>query len=164
MTGRAEAMSFSNFLKRKQPAPGSAGKAPERPTSATASVEFWRAFLRQDAEPTSAFVQQGSPAAFAGQSSSETMKARADAAPSVEPRDIARELGLSRFASVRALQRLRRDFALKNHPDRMPSTLRVQATKRMMIANALIDSAVKRFQLGAVREVPARPFENGDRI
>ncbi|WP_156386801.1 hypothetical protein [Aureimonas sp. Leaf454] len=71
------------------------------------------------------------------------------------PAEIARELGLSRFASVRALQRLRREFAARNHPDRWPPAFQDRANQRMMVANALIDSALKRF--GSSIRPSARP-------
>lgn len=167
-------MSFSHLLKRSQGRPGSASRTPERPASATASAEFWRAFLGQDARPTTAYVPDEAIDAFVQPARADAPESRQDNGaqdngpqgygPSVEPREIARELGLSRFASVRALQRLRREFALKNHPDRVPSTLRLRATKRMMIANALIDSAVKRFQQGARPNARGRPFESGERV
>ncbi|MCT8998403.1 hypothetical protein [Chelativorans intermedius] len=61
--------------------------------------------------------------------------------PSVDPDDIARELGLSRCARPRELDRLRRDFAMRNHPDRVPEHLRARAIIRMQVANMLIDEA-----------------------
>jgi hypothetical protein len=56
---------------------------------------------------------------------------------------VARELGLSPGMTADELNRVRRDFALSNHPDRVDPALREVATQRMMIANALIDGAVK---------------------
>jgi hypothetical protein len=62
---------------------------------------------------------------------------------SIEPESIAIELGL---AEVRPMDygRLRRAFALKNHPDRVPPDLRQRALKRMQVANSLIDEAKSR--------------------
>lgn len=158
-------MSFSNILRRKQGISSPVGGMPKRPDRATASAEFWRAFLGQDERramaPQSA-AESARPSAGVGSAGDAGMLP--DNAPSTEPAVIARELGLSRFASVRALQRLRREFALKNHPDRVPSTLRARATKRMMIANALIDSALKRFQFAGPQEPATRPFESGKRV
>lgn len=61
----------------------------------------------------------------------------------VEPETIAVELGLDEAKSA-DLGRLRRIFALKNHPDRVPAHLRQNALKRMQIANGLIDEAKRR--------------------
>jgi hypothetical protein len=61
----------------------------------------------------------------------------------VEPETIAVELGLN-GAEPAELGRLRRVFALKNHPDRVPAHLRQNALKRMQIANGLIDEAKRR--------------------
>jgi hypothetical protein len=61
----------------------------------------------------------------------------------VEPEIIAVELGLNE-AKPADLGRLRRVFALKNHPDRVPAHLRQNALKRMQVANGLIDEAKRR--------------------
>jgi hypothetical protein len=65
----------------------------------------------------------------------------AEPEPSVDPDDIARELGLAGKPKVRELDRLRRDFAFRNHPDRVPEHLRARAIIRMQVANMLIDEA-----------------------
>ncbi|MEQ1942791.1 hypothetical protein ABMA32_10280 [Mesorhizobium sp. VNQ89] len=62
---------------------------------------------------------------------------------STDPAIIAIELGLDGPASP-DLNRLRRMFALKNHPDRVPSHLRQQALRRMQVANGLIDEAKRK--------------------
>lgn len=160
-------MSVSTLLKRVKRKPGAPSRAAERPASATASAAFWRAFLGQDARPVSAYGPAGTSGAVSRGDKTATPGAsgmRADAVPSTEPAAIARELALSRFASVRSLQRLRREFALKNHPDRVASGLRAGATKRMMIANALIDSAVKRFSVASGRDGGETPAEGGNHI
>ncbi|MFC6488635.1 hypothetical protein [Nitratireductor sp. GCM10026969] len=64
--------------------------------------------------------------------------------PSVDPEDIARELGLGDRTKPRELDRLRRDFAFRNHPDRVPEHLRARAIIRMQVANTLIDEAKRR--------------------
>lgn len=61
--------------------------------------------------------------------------------PSVDPDDIARELGLAGRAKAQELDRLRRAFAFRNHPDRVPEHLRARAIIRMQVANMLIDEA-----------------------
>jgi hypothetical protein len=63
--------------------------------------------------------------------------------PSVRGEDIARELGLDR-ASAKNLDRLRRVFAFKNHPDRVAPELRHRALLRMQVANRLIDEAKRK--------------------
>lgn len=64
-------------------------------------------------------------------------------APSIEPDAIALELGLA-DAVPDDLGRLRRAFALKNHPDRVEPHLRQVALTRMQVANGLIDEAKRR--------------------
>ncbi len=61
--------------------------------------------------------------------------------PSIDPEDIARELGLSGRKKVQELDAIRRRFALANHPDRVPAELRGVSMVRMQVANMLIDEA-----------------------
>lgn len=61
--------------------------------------------------------------------------------PSIDPLDVARELGLDGGRPPRDLDRVRRDFAFRNHPDRVAVELRERAMVRMQIANMLIDEA-----------------------
>lgn len=61
-----------------------------------------------------------------------------------DPHDIALELGLAGARSGEDLHRARRRFALANHPDRLDPGLRETATRRMMIANRLVDEALAR--------------------
>jgi hypothetical protein len=63
--------------------------------------------------------------------------------PPIEPDAIAAELGLA-DATPADLGRLRRVFALKNHPDRVAPDLRQRALQRMQVANVLIDEAKRR--------------------
>lgn len=62
------------------------------------------------------------------------------ALPPAEPEAVARELDLARRDAA-GLAQLRRDFAFRNHPDRVPAHLRARASARMQIANAMIDEA-----------------------
>lgn len=62
----------------------------------------------------------------------------------MDPDEIARELGLSGARTADDLHRARRRFALGNHPDRLDPGLREVATRRMMIANRLLDEALAR--------------------
>lgn len=61
--------------------------------------------------------------------------------PSIEPDAIAAELGLDRTAGKKDLGRMRREFAFRNHPDRVAPHLRQRALIRMQVANMLIDDA-----------------------
>lgn len=56
---------------------------------------------------------------------------------------VAGELGLVPHMTIEDLNRRRRDFAMTNHPDRVPLGQRGTATRRMTIANMLVDQAVK---------------------
>ena len=56
---------------------------------------------------------------------------------------IAGELGLTPVLGARDLERIRREFALANHPDRAAPAARDLATRRMTIANTLIDQALR---------------------
>jgi hypothetical protein len=67
---------------------------------------------------------------------------------SLDPDKIASELGLKPDAAEADIVALRREFALRNHPDRVPAELRSVATERMMIANDLIDRHVARSRKG----------------
>jgi hypothetical protein len=60
-----------------------------------------------------------------------------------EDQAIAEELGLSPDLAIVDLQRLRRDFAKKNHPDRFEPARRTNAARRMSIANMLIDEQMR---------------------
>jgi len=61
---------------------------------------------------------------------------------STDPRVIAGELGITAATTTAELYRLRRQFALDNHPDRLAPHYRDSATTRMMIANRMIDDAI----------------------
>jgi hypothetical protein len=63
--------------------------------------------------------------------------------PKTEDQAIAEELGLSPDLATVDLQRLRRDFAKKNHPDRFEPARRTNAARRMSIANMLIDEQMR---------------------
>lgn len=62
----------------------------------------------------------------------------------LDPQSISRELGLDGKPSAEALDRARRNFALRYHPDRVPEAMRERAVLRMQIANMLIDEAKRR--------------------
>ena len=56
---------------------------------------------------------------------------------------LAEELSLSPDLTTEDLKRLRREFAICNHPDRVASGDRERATRRMTLVNVLIDKALK---------------------
>lgn len=60
-----------------------------------------------------------------------------------EPEIVAAQLRLRPCLTAQELRSIRRAFARTNHPDRVPASLREQATQRMIIANTLIDTALK---------------------
>jgi hypothetical protein len=63
---------------------------------------------------------------------------------SADPQSVATELKIAPHMTFADLGRLRREFALANHPDRAAAPERENATHRMMIANMLIDREMKR--------------------
>jgi len=63
---------------------------------------------------------------------------------SSDPQAVAAELRITTAMTFSDLNRLRRQFALANHPDRAGLAEREDATRRMMVANMLIDREMKR--------------------
>jgi len=61
-----------------------------------------------------------------------------------EPHDVAAELAISSRDTQQSLNDKRRTFARANHPDGFAPAFRDNATARMMIANLLIDEALRR--------------------
>jgi hypothetical protein len=61
-----------------------------------------------------------------------------------DAKSVADELHITARMSSSDLHRLRREFALANHPDRAEQAQREDATRRMMIANMLIDRELRR--------------------
>jgi hypothetical protein len=68
------------------------------------------------------------------------------AEPLLDPNRILSELGLGTNSTEEDVVALRREFALRNHPDRVRPELRALATQRMMIANDLMDRYVARLR------------------
>lgn len=62
----------------------------------------------------------------------------------ITPEEIAAELDISARDTVQSLGEKRRAFAKKNHPDSVDPPFRENATKRMTVANLLIDKALRR--------------------
>ena len=63
--------------------------------------------------------------------------------PACDRETIAGELRLTPELTARDLERIRREFALANHPDRVAPLDRDLATRRMTLANTLIDQALQ---------------------
>ncbi|MBC8129513.1 MAG: hypothetical protein H7Y08_04230 [Rhizobiaceae bacterium] len=131
--------------------PAKAEETPWRAEGAGRSPEFWQVLERiGDAPPVS--DQALKDAYFAEDFKAAASSAREEAAReepteeplSVDPDDIAYELGLSDVVSLEELSTLRRRFAMLNHPDRTTSEQRERATTRMTLANAMIDAAARR--------------------
>jgi hypothetical protein len=57
---------------------------------------------------------------------------------------VVRELDLSDALAPTELERIRRAFAYRNHPDRVGPAYKARALQRMTIANVLIDRALAR--------------------
>jgi hypothetical protein len=64
----------------------------------------------------------------------------------LDPNKILLELGLNSDFLEADVAVLRREFALRNHPDRVPAELREVANQRMMLANDLMDRYVARLK------------------
>ncbi|MBB4235706.1 hypothetical protein [Rhizobium esperanzae] len=62
------------------------------------------------------------------------------------PQQVAAELAISAADTPLTLSEKRRAFARANHPDGVASPFRDNATKRMMLANLLIDEALRRLR------------------
>jgi hypothetical protein len=61
-----------------------------------------------------------------------------------DPASVAAELALRADMGEEELRHIRRAFALANHPDRFLPEERARATRRMTIANTLIDQHLRR--------------------
>lgn len=59
----------------------------------------------------------------------------------LDPESISKELGIQSATGPGDLDKARRTFAMRYHPDRVPEQFRDRAALRMQIANMLIDQA-----------------------
>ena len=64
-------------------------------------------------------------------------------APRSEHEQVLAELHLTSNLTAHDLKLIRRKFAMANHPDRVAPPIRDEATRRMTIANMLIDDALR---------------------
>lgn len=81
--------------------------------------------------------------AFARIYADEPVTAEKSMPSACNPEAVARELQLTPQLTARELERIRRNFALANHPDRVASGDHDLATRRMTLANMLIDQALQ---------------------
>jgi hypothetical protein len=128
---------FADVLERVQRAAGEEPEsAPRRPIGASGfQVPFT---VTTDAEVPA------TPDAVAGMYEGPGPEPARGPMLAMDPDGLACELGLAAASTPEELHRIRRRFALSNHPDRVAPALRAVATRRMMIANRLIDEALAR--------------------
>lgn len=129
---------FASFLDREASVP-SHGEWPEpEPAAPPPSMPFGIV-----GEPARGAVAADTGAGFAAAAYLDVAARLAEEEPPPEttPEAIARELALGRIRHPRDLDRLRRDFAFRNHPDRVRPEWRERAMIRMQIANRMIDEA-----------------------
>lgn len=120
---------------------GQRREAPAAPVRRPANPAIQMQFVEADPQPLSRDELQG---LYGDDTPSEADRVRAPRTTSTDAADIARELAISATHNHDDLHRLRRLFALDNHPDRLDPQYRDIATRRMMIANRLIDEALTR--------------------
>lgn len=84
--------------------------------------------------------QRQTPETPAGKAAEERPPPSKKPEPAKRPERIKLRPGLG----AQDLKRLRRQFALDNHPDRVPAEMREEAARVMAEANAVIDKALKR--------------------
>lgn len=122
------------------------GPAPSLQVDMLAQIE------RLQAENVGLFADRGMKAY--GDSMGGVSAPRAGAEPNLEPaledlffldpESISRELGIKAKSKPEELDRARRTFAMRYHPDRVPEEFRDRAALRMQIANMLIDEAKRK--------------------
>ncbi|OLP59471.1 hypothetical protein BJF93_12260 [Xaviernesmea oryzae] len=141
----------------------SAGFAPDRTRAdlhhGADAAGAYRAF-GQETEPDDAAIRPKAAHA-AGKAPPAPEKPKAAAAPEpkvktertmprhlerLAPEEIAAELGLSATDTLESLNEKRRRFARLNHPDRHDAAFQAAATRRMTLANMLIDEAARRLR------------------
>ncbi|MFI5010980.1 MAG: hypothetical protein ACHQAY_01400 [Hyphomicrobiales bacterium] len=141
------------------------GEAASPDATAHASFDFLRALdtvseqRSMHARPaavgfTAPYVEEGAEAAaeeapptwplFEGEQAGASPSASAELPPETcDPISLAAELGLRAGLKPAELKRIRRAFALANHPDRLDPSRREAASRRMTLANSLIDEALR---------------------
>ncbi|KAB0572484.1 hypothetical protein [Brucella pituitosa] len=136
---------FATVLKEAEAERDSAEHLP-RPTVNLASAVFSAGFnpASNGTYPTEKIVPQFDLQDFESDQDKldREMQELAKRMESQSPASIRRELNLRPEMKRAELQRLRRQFAAQNHPDRLPQEFRLAAEQRMKTANALLDSAM----------------------
>jgi curved DNA-binding protein CbpA len=79
----------------------------------------------------------------------EVPRAPAPPPPKSDHDQVIDELHLTPGLTANDLKVIRRKFAMVHHPDRVPASAREQATRRMTIANCLIDEALRGIKVQA---------------
>lgn len=111
---------------------------PAHPISLDSLEAAWELAASSRAHPRVAEEQKASP--YTGD------YAEPAGEVSLDPSRIFGELGLHPEASEADVLAMRRQFALRNHPDRVPAELRDLANQRMMIANDHLDRYIARLR------------------
>jgi hypothetical protein len=131
---------FASLLdSRERAAGGPAAEAPRRPKAAAHAMGAILGSAPERVEPPPIDAIGSLTRVYAD----ETAAAEPVDPPACHPEALARELQLEPGMSPRDLERIRRNFALANHPDRVAPPDRDLATRRMALANVLIDQALR---------------------
>lgn len=133
---------FASFLDEvlEHTAPAGAGGEPLHAAASTPSMPF--SFVAGEAAESAA---DGTPERVATYLGLGAEWMTGEMLPDTSPEAIARELALHSVSDLKSLARLRREFAFRNHPDRVNPAWRDLAMVRMQTANRLIDEARQRF-------------------
>jgi hypothetical protein len=128
---------FSSLLdaRARAAAGAEAGAAPTRHVRTVYAIDTRRESGWQSSNPLGA--TEALSRVYADES------APAPRSPACDRETIAGELRLTPELTARDLERIRREFALGNHPDRVAPLDREHATRRMTLANTLIDQALQ---------------------
>ena len=139
--------SFRAILEDLADAASDPARPPPRPDSATNAPSDRVAHTGQFGSVLNAMVRGSwnfvSPARLSNLYAEARAGATVETSGLSETESIAEELCIRPRLSAKDLRRIRREFALGNHPDRVSAPRRERATRRMIIANALIEQALK---------------------
>jgi hypothetical protein len=117
----------------------------ERPRAARTAAIRLHQLSERDREPQKSTLSVPLESYLEHQDQSKPSRVGKTAAP----RSVADELHITAQMTLSDLNRLRREYALANHPDLAGSADRENATRRMMVANMLIDREINRRQPAA---------------
>jgi hypothetical protein len=105
-----------------------------------AAPVFDSTYAAQEAAP--AAVEADLAGLYADVDIDDSRMATGESSRSIEEA-VAQELGLSDGLAPAELERIRRQFAYRHHPDRVVTARKAEALERMTVANVLIDQALK---------------------